>query len=207
MGITRKEQKAETRRKLLEATMDQLSTGRSFDSLSLREVARAADIAPTSFYRHFHDMEELGLALIEEGGETLRQLMLDVRRTSAGATSVTRSSVETLYAYFKENPGLFRMLLQERLLGKPIYRKATTKLFERLIRDLASYLDKTSEQRNMPIQQSVVVAEAMVALLCSEGIAMLDQSQARVARQKDVTITQLKMILLGAEALAKESQT
>ena len=52
----------------MDAAAAELASGRSFDTLSLREVAKLAGIAPTSFYRHFHDMEGLGLALIEEHG-------------------------------------------------------------------------------------------------------------------------------------------
>ena len=43
-----------------------LSAERSFASLSLREVAREAGIAPTSFYRHFRDVDELGLTMVDE---------------------------------------------------------------------------------------------------------------------------------------------
>nr|WP_301554367.1 HTH-type transcriptional repressor FabR [Aeromonas caviae] len=72
MGI-RAQQKEKTRRTLIEAAFSQLCANRSFSNLSLREVAREAGIAPTSFYRHFRDMEELGLTLVDEGGLTLRQ--------------------------------------------------------------------------------------------------------------------------------------
>jgi AcrR family transcriptional regulator len=65
LKVSRKQQKEETRQKLMDATTAALASGRSFDTLSLREVAKLAGIAPTSFYRHFHDMEGLGLALIE----------------------------------------------------------------------------------------------------------------------------------------------
>ena len=60
MGV-RAQQKEKTRRSLVEAAFSQLSAERSFASLSLREVAREAGIAPTSFYRHFRDVDELGL--------------------------------------------------------------------------------------------------------------------------------------------------
>ena len=66
MKVSRKQQKEETRHKLMDAATAELASGRSFDTLSLREIAKLAGIAPTSFYRHFHDMEGLGLALIEE---------------------------------------------------------------------------------------------------------------------------------------------
>lgn len=58
MGV-RAQQKEKTRRSLVEAAFSQLSAERSFASLSLREVAREAGIAPTSFYRHFRDVDEL----------------------------------------------------------------------------------------------------------------------------------------------------
>ena len=44
----------------------------SFGSLSLREVTREAGVVPTAFYRHFANMEELGLALVDESFRTLR---------------------------------------------------------------------------------------------------------------------------------------
>lgn len=59
----------------MEAAFSQLSAERSFASLSLREVAREAGIAPTSFYRHFRDVDELGLTMVDESGLMLRQLM------------------------------------------------------------------------------------------------------------------------------------
>lgn len=65
----------------MEAAFSQLSAERSFASLSLREVAREAGIAPTSFYRHFRDVDELGLTMVDESGLMLRQLM----RPSASA--------------------------------------------------------------------------------------------------------------------------
>nr|MBP7548525.1 TetR family transcriptional regulator [Corallincola sp.] len=68
MSGVRAQQKEKTRQTLIEAALAQLSAERSLASLSLREVAREAGIAPTSFYRHFRDMDELGLTLVDEAG-------------------------------------------------------------------------------------------------------------------------------------------
>ena len=76
-------QKEKTRRQLIDAALGQLSSERSFSSLSLREVAKEAGLAPTSFYRHFSDMDELGLTLVDEAGLTLRQLMRQARQNNA----------------------------------------------------------------------------------------------------------------------------
>src|SRR5580698_2758468 len=53
---------------LLKAALRLMKEGRSFTGLSLREVTREAGVVPTAFYRHFGGMDELGLALVEEGG-------------------------------------------------------------------------------------------------------------------------------------------
>ena len=69
MSGIRAQQKEKTRQALIDAAFNQLSAEHSFSNLSLREVAREAGIAPTSFYRHFKDMNELGLTLVDVARE------------------------------------------------------------------------------------------------------------------------------------------
>ncbi|RMS38985.1 TetR family transcriptional regulator, partial [Pseudomonas coronafaciens pv. garcae] len=77
--MPRAEQKQQTRRALLDAAHQLMESGRGFGSLSLREVARTAGIVPTGFYRHFEDMDQLGLALVSEVGQTFRETIRLVR--------------------------------------------------------------------------------------------------------------------------------
>ena len=118
--VSRKQQKEETRQKLMDAATAELASGRSFDTLSLREVAKLAGIAPTSFYRHFHDMEGLGLALIEEHGAGLLTLMHRVREQASAGQSVIRASVETLFDYIFSNQGVSRMIFRR---ASPVSRR------------------------------------------------------------------------------------
>ena len=80
MSSPRAEQKLQTRQALMAAARSLMDGGRGFGSLSLREVTRLAGIVPTGFYRHFHDMDELGLALVAEVGETFRETLRAIRR-------------------------------------------------------------------------------------------------------------------------------
>jgi AcrR family transcriptional regulator len=57
-----------SREDLLAAALKLIGPHRSVSSLSLREVAREAGIAPNSFYRQFRDMDELAVALIDLAG-------------------------------------------------------------------------------------------------------------------------------------------
>ena len=83
---TRDEQKQLTRRAIIDAALE-LSAERGFSSVSLRSVARKAGIAPNAFYRHFSDMEELGLSLVDEIGLSLRQLIRLAPQGSSQATA------------------------------------------------------------------------------------------------------------------------
>lgn len=111
---TRSEKKAKTRRSLIDAAL-RLSAERGFSGLSLREVAREAGIAPTAFYRHFRDMDDLSLALVDEVGLSLRQLMRQARQRFVDrGRSVVRVSVEAFMEFVHDHANLFRLLLGER---------------------------------------------------------------------------------------------
>ena len=90
---TRDERKLRTRSSLMDAALTLMNQGRSFTSLGLREITREAGVVPTSFYRHFRDMDELGLALVDDGGATLRQLLRDARKDVAPVSDIIRASV------------------------------------------------------------------------------------------------------------------
>lgn len=124
---------------MIDAAFSQLNAERSFSSLSLREVAREAGIAPTSFYRHFRDMDELGLTMVDEGGLTLRQLMRQARlRIASTGGSVIRTSVLTFMEFIENNPNVFRLLLRERSgTSLAAFRQAVQREIQHFIAELA----------------------------------------------------------------------
>lgn len=205
MSLSRKQQKTETRQRLMSAAAAELALGRSFDTLSLREVAKLAGIAPTSFYRHFHDMEGLGLALIEEHGVGLLTLMQRVREQASEGRSVIRASVETLFEYIFSNQGVSRMILQESMAREGAFRKAAEKLYIALSKDLANFLVWDAQQRGVPLSHPQLAANSAVAILFTTGIALLNAPVEDRDRSIEAAIIQLRMIMRGAEAMGKAS--
>ena len=203
MKVSRKKQKEETRQKLMDAATAELASGRSFDTLSLREIAKLAGIAPTSFYRHFHDMEGLGLALIEEHAAGLLTLMHSVREQASEGRSVIRASVETLFDYIFSNQGMSRMILQESMARESTFRKAAEKLFVTMSSDLADFLVWDAEQRGVPLSHPQLAANSAVAILFTTGIALLNTPVKDRDRRIEAAIVQLRMIMRGAEAMGK----
>ncbi|OHY82155.1 HTH-type transcriptional repressor FabR [Marinobacter sp. AC-23] len=202
---TRAEQKLLTRRSLMDSALAQLSADRGFGSLSLREVAREAGIAPTSFYRHFADLDELGLVLVDEGGVALRQLMRQARKRIARNGSAISTSVETFMEYLGNNANLFRLMLRERTGGSKPFRTAIKAEIDHFVTELADDLRRFAEEQRKPLSDARLVAEAMVTLVFNQGADALDATPKEREELKIKLKTELRMILIGSQRLAKHS--
>jgi AcrR family transcriptional regulator len=200
----RREKKAATRQRLLAVTAETLASGRSFDTLSLREVAKLAGIPPTSFYRHFHDLNDLGLALIEEHGEALFALMESVRGQVANGRSLIRASVEAVYEFIAENQGVARMIVQESMSPESPFREASEGLFLAMASDLADYIEREARERQVPVGYPKLAANAMLSIMFTTGITLLNSPDVDRSRHVNAAVVKVKMIMRGAEALGEQ---
>jgi len=201
---SRAEQKSRTRRALMDAALAQLSADRSFGSLSLREVTRQAGLAPTSFYRHFTDLDELGMTLVDEGGVALRQLMRQARRRivrNGDDGSAIATSIDTFMEYLQGNANLFRLMLRERTGLSEHFRTAIKAEIDHVATELAVDLRRFAAAEGRRLAEPKLVAEAMVALVFSQGAEALDAS-AEIQEQLKVKLKiELRMVLLGAQKM------
>ena len=204
MKANRAQQKEKTRRMIIDAAFRLISQDRSYSSLSLREVTREAGIAPNSFYRHFEDMEELGLTLVDEGGAAMRQLMRKARQRMRGRGSVIRASVETFMEYIHSNPHVFHLLLRERSGTSLAYRKAVSRELQYFIMELADYIQL---HQGYPVAEAKVEAEAMVILVFNAGAEALDCKPAELRMLTEKAITQLRYIAKGADEFLKRRRS
>ncbi|MBL7003680.1 MAG: HTH-type transcriptional repressor FabR [Gammaproteobacteria bacterium] len=196
MAIKRSQQKEKTRRLIIEAAINQLSEDKSFASLSLREVTREAGIAPTSFYRHFKSMEELGLVLIDESGLALRQVMRQARQRFAKGDNVIATSVKTFMEFTETSPNIFRLLFHERSGTTYALRMAVAREIQFFIVELSDYIQGVGYEQDSAYAQ----AEAMVAVIFNAGAESLavKPSQRKVLIKR--AIQQLRYIAAGAQS-------
>lgn len=194
MGV-RAQQKERTRRSLIEAAFSQLSAERSFANLSLRKVARQAGIAPTSFYRHFRNVDELGLTMVDESGLMLRQLMRQARQRIAKGGSVIHTSVATFMEFIGHNPNAFRLLLRERSGISSAFRAAVVREIQHFIAELADYLEI---EHRMPRSFTEAQAEAMVIIVFNAGAEALDVDVEQRRKLEERLVLQLRIISKGA---------
>ena len=188
-------QKEKTRRQLIDAALGQLSSERSFSSLSLREVAKEAGLAPTSFYRHFSDMDELGLTLVDEAGLTLRQLMRQARQRIEKGGSVIQISVRTFMEFIENNGNIFRLLLRERSGTSAAFRAAVNREIRYFTLELCDYLQQANK---LDGEVAYLQANAAVTIVFSAGSDALDCDKNDLAELAQRTINQLRFIARGA---------
>ena len=116
---SRAEQKERTRQEILDRSLE-LAADRTFASLSLREIARAANLVPTALYRHFSSLEQIGLNLVDDGVRALRPMLREARRAEASVDK----SMDVLFTHVRENRALFRFLHRERFSGSGQVQRA-----------------------------------------------------------------------------------
>ncbi len=200
MAVKRSEQKEKTRRTIIDAAFRLLSQERSFSSLSLREVTREAGIAPTSFYRHFEDMEELGLTMVDEGGVALRQLMRKARQRIRSKGSVIETSVITFMEFIHSNPNVFRLLLRERTGNSLSFRKAVSRELQYFIVELSDYIEQT---QGYSAHEAKIQADAMVILVFNAGAEAIDCKPAERDLLTRKAIVQLRYVARGADGYSR----
>ncbi|AHG72441.1 HTH-type transcriptional repressor FabR [Mannheimia bovis] len=195
-------QKEKTRRALLEAAFNQLSPEKSFSNLSLREVAREAGVAPTSFYRHFKDMDELGLAMVDESGLLLRQLMRQARKRIANGGSVVIVSVETFFELISDRPNVFRLLLRESSGTSQAFRTAASREIQHFVAELADYIMGKDNHSDRDL--AYIQAEGLVTLVFTAGSHALDMNNQEREKLKQRVIMQLRMLIRGSSYYANK---
>ena len=196
---TQAERRQHTRQALLDAALLQMEAGESFDSLSLRSVARAAGVVPTAFYRHFESMDVLGLALVEESFRTLRGMLRDAREGPEPKSMISRS-VETLTEHVRAHPQHFLFVVRVGYTGNAVLRQAVRAEIRLFTSELATDLARFPVLREWTTDDLQMLAGQLVNTMIATVGAMLDapvaapQAEAEIAR---VAEKQLRLTLLA----------
>lgn len=200
---SRSEQREKTRHAIVQAALN-LSAEKGFPALSLREVTREAGVAPATFYRYFIDMEELGLAMVDEVGLTLRHLMRKSRHRVKTEGSAVTTSIETFMMFIDRNPLLFKLLMGDRAGGPRSFREAIKKEKQRFVDDLIDDLrsEASAQWPDKTLSHVEVVAEMMVNLVFDGGIEAIDLPKEKRQSIADKLMLELRIILTGSHGMA-----
>ena len=197
--VGREQRKLHTRAQLMEAALSLLRE-KSFTSLSLREVTRAAGVVPTAFYRHFDSMDELGLALVEDSFRTLREMSRSARADVASFEHVIRDSVEIVVRQVRSNPDQFRFVVRERHGGSPVLRDAIRAEIRLFGSELATDLARFPHLSGWNTEDLQMMAGLIVNAMVSTAEAIVDAPPDSMRAEEDAIQAaehQLLLIALG----------
>lgn len=192
------------REHLIQAALKLLGPDRSVATLSLREVAREAGIAPNSFYRHFRNVDELAIALIERAGRSLRIIIGAARQRIGQEQSLIRSSVQVFLDQLDAEDQFLHMLLREGTVGSPAFRQTVERQLCFFEEELMTDLVRLTVAQGGTLFEPRATARAMTRLVFAMGARALDMPPSEHAPLADETVKILRMILVGALAMGTE---
>lgn len=199
--VTRIERKERTRQRLVEAALALIGQGRGYTSLGLREIAREAGVVPAAFYRHFRDLDELGLALVEMGGVTLRRLLREARRDGIPPTDMLRGSVLIYKRFVEERPLVFRFIAGERGGGSRAIRQAIRTEESHFASEMAQDLRALGTLPDLSSASLQMICGLVVATMLNAASDILDLPPGQPRQEQELVenfVRQLRLIFLGA---------
>lgn len=195
LGI-RQAQKLKTRQALMDAALRLLET-QSLSSVGLREVTRTVGVTPTAFYRHFRDMADLGIALVEETLGSLHATIGEALEERTDEDRIDRS-VELVAELVRAFPAHVRFVARERHGGVAPVRRAIGEQLRQFGDEVAAAFadqpewagwseDDLRMVAGMYVDHMVMTASALLEAEGAEGRAEVS----RLARRR------LRLISLG----------
>jgi TetR/AcrR family transcriptional regulator, fatty acid biosynthesis regulator len=203
---SRAQRKERTRQSLLDVTL-RLIAQRSLASISLREVARAAGIVPTAFYRHFESIDALGVELVDESMRPLRQMIRDTRRGDVGKGDIIKRTVDILGRQVRDHPAQFQFLSRERYGGVTAVRRAIATELRLFTSELTIDLARMTAGLDWSSDDLEMTADLMVSTMLAAVMDLLEVDK-RHAEDEQIVLDraerQLRLIALGMSVWRSE---
>ncbi|MDJ1130459.1 TetR family transcriptional regulator [Streptomyces iconiensis] len=195
----REAQKARTRRALLDAGLSLLEH-QSLSSLGLREITRAVGVSPAAFYRHFRDVADLGVALVEDSLGALHGVVTSGLAERSEDGDRIDHSVEAIAAFVREHPEHIRFVVRERRGGVAAVRVAIGAQLDRFADEVAQVLADDEISRDWSADDLRMLGETYVDHMVMTASAFLEAAQGEGPDEAAVARTarrQLRLISLG----------
>lgn len=169
--MKKSQQRLKTHRALMVAAIKLMSDDRSFSSISLREVTREAGVVPATFYRHFNEMEDLAVELVEYCFRPMENLVAGVRARRLTARQLVYESVGTFIRFARRHRRYFLFLTRERLGGKAKVRGRIKQQVQEMALILSHDLVGLPEWQGVPAS----IGQDVSIMILDQMMLMLDE--------------------------------
>ncbi|MFD7072272.1 TetR family transcriptional regulator [Streptomyces sp. NPDC059913] len=193
---TRLAQKMRTRQALLDAALALLEH-QSLSSLGLREVTRAAGVAPTAFYRHFDDTAALGVALVEEALGSLHGVIGAILAESGDSEERLGRGIGLILRHVADQPAHFRFIAREQHGGVGPVREAIAAELRRFAEEVAASLAEEPESRGWSDGDLLMLGGFYVDHMVITASALLDAGPEGEREVAETARRRLRLVTLG----------
>ena len=192
MATTRDKQKAETRRRLLEAAAD-LFAELGYEGTTTRQIAENCDLSIGTVFAHFPNKQKLLQAVLYDGVEqslNRARARLDPDADVAEAASVFAAS---LYRFYVERRELSRELLKHSLFDTSDFADQLLGFREELLTYLGSSADAPAND-----QDAELVVDALFSHYFFMLLSLLNDERMTPARAVNRLRRMNALVLAGA---------
>lgn len=191
-----------SREDIIAATLKLLGPNRSVSTLSLREIAREAGIAPNSIYRHFRNLDELAVALIDLAGESLRQIIVEARERANSDQSVVQGCTDAFMEQLRADNRLLHIFLREGTVGSDAYKRAVERQLNFFEDELQRDMRRLAKFKKSGLHEPRLTAKAITRLVFTLGATALDMPENKRTELSQQIVMMVRIILAGTQALA-----
>ncbi|GHJ36185.1 TetR family transcriptional regulator [Streptomyces sp. TS71-3] len=192
----RQAQKEQTRQALLDAALTLLAD-QSLSSLGLREVTRAAGIAPTAFYRHFHSTADLGIALVEQALGSLHEMIGITLAAPGGIDERIARSVDLIAGHVRRHPAHVRFVAREQHGGVSPVREAIARQLDQFSLEVRTELARRPESRGWDDDDLLMLARLYVNHMVMTAAAILEAPPEGLEAVTELARRQMRLMSLG----------
>lgn len=170
----------------------------NLSSLGMREVTREAGMSPAGFYRHFRDLDELGVALVGESLASLHAMIRSALAEQGDAEARIDRTVEVIAGHVRDHRAHLRFLARERHGGVKPVREAIAAELQRFADEVAGALALQPVSEGWSPADVRMLAELYVDHMVSTAAAFLDAPSGEAEHRIAGTArTQLRLIGVG----------
>ncbi len=203
----RDERKRQSRQAIIDAALRLSTSGRSFNSISLREISREIGLVPTAFYRHFKDMDALGLELVDQISLNLKSTLHQIGQSYVYQPEAKiDKSLELFFQTIHQHTEEWIFIITERWGASQVIRKAIAREIEYLVEDLAIDLQRLASTKHIQkLDDLKSLAHLVVNLAFNWVMAWIELSrqfeEPALAQQQQLlqmqSLTQMRLLFHG----------
>ena len=177
MARRTKEQLAQTRQNIIDAAQNLFAT-EGFGNTQISEIAEAASVGISSFYRQFKDKDDLLMELVSRLFEKIRSELAETRSGMDSSTPLAQimtvhRTYEIVFRAFLDNPDLSLTMLQNGYGATANVSNLLWDSINGLVDDIVMDLTRAEEKGVINIDQKQEFGDAVIGMVIQLAHRML----------------------------------